>query len=164
MSGKKESAVPQQAVRFSSVNQEIEPASNLQDVQTLTASEHQSREDLSPEAQEELRQLSKTLQNSNIQSRRMDHYAFEPVSLPGPLRNTNTDSFKHSYRNLVWCTISETFTSNVRHALAATNTGCIKVSRREDGDDWRICGDCGQVATGSGNDDSATITVPAAGT
>ncbi|KAK5170742.1 hypothetical protein LTR04_004216 [Oleoguttula sp. CCFEE 6159] len=85
MSAQNENVVPQQAVRFSSVNQEIEPASNLQDVQTLTASEHQSREDLSPEAQEELRQLSKTLQNSNIQSRRMDHYAFEPVSLPGSM-------------------------------------------------------------------------------
>ncbi|KAI5362767.1 Putative serine/threonine-protein kinase, active [Septoria linicola] len=42
----------------------------------------QQRDDLNPEAQQELAQLRNTLQN-NIQSSRMQHHAFEPLSLPG---------------------------------------------------------------------------------
>lgn len=40
------------------------------------------RDDLRPEDQKELQQLRTTLQN-NIQTSRMQHHAFEPLSLPG---------------------------------------------------------------------------------
>lgn len=56
-----------------------------QDVQTVKevkGHRDQNRDDLNPEAQRELAQLRNTLQN-NIQSSRMQHHAFEPVSLPG---------------------------------------------------------------------------------
>jgi hypothetical protein len=39
-------------------------------------------DDLNPDAQKELQQLRNTLQN-NIQTSRMQHHAFEPLSLPG---------------------------------------------------------------------------------
>lgn len=55
---------------------------NLHAVETITGHGSQQRDDLNPEAQEELKQLKTTLQN-NIQSSRMQHHAFEPVSLPG---------------------------------------------------------------------------------
>ncbi|KAF2273540.1 Pkinase-domain-containing protein [Westerdykella ornata] len=51
--------VPAQSVRFSDVNEEIEPATK-----------------------EELRSLSNALQNSRCQVRRMENFSFEPVSLP----------------------------------------------------------------------------------
>ena len=66
-----------QAVRFTSVNQEISPESNLQQVETLTAADHPPTQKLTPEAQEELRNLSLTLQ-----SKRMENFGYEPVSLP----------------------------------------------------------------------------------
>lgn len=76
-----------QAVRFASVNQEIEPEQNLQatttpasDANTLGSNE------LSPGAHAEIRQLSQGLQDvhlqHNMQHRRMINYAYEPVSLP----------------------------------------------------------------------------------
>ena len=61
-------------VRFSERNQEIAPVRN--------APGRYVRDDLSPEAQAELRNLSMTLQNSRIQASRMGDFAFEPVSLP----------------------------------------------------------------------------------
>lgn len=60
-----------QGVRFSDRNQEIEPPAHARD-----------RDDLSPEAQAELRNLSITLQNSRLHASRMENFAFEPVSLP----------------------------------------------------------------------------------
>lgn len=72
---------PQQ-VRFSSANQEIEPVPDNLSVESLTALNNRQRDDLNPEAQEELRTLSAKLQNSRLQSRRMENFAFEPVSLP----------------------------------------------------------------------------------
>ena len=71
-----------QAVRFSSVLQEIEPSHSLHTLNTLTSDSSKSWEPLSPEAQEEIRLLSRTLQESHLQSQRMSHYTFEPVSLP----------------------------------------------------------------------------------
>ena len=73
---------PQQAVRFSSVNEEISPETSLQPVETLTSSSEKAKEELSPEAQEEIRNLSMALQKSRCQARRMEHFSFEPVSLP----------------------------------------------------------------------------------
>lgn len=72
-----------QSVRFSDVNQEIEPEGALQHVASLTgAGENSSKEPLSPQAEQELRNLSSTLQQSRVQARRMENFSFEPVSLP----------------------------------------------------------------------------------
>ena len=73
---------PGQAVRFSDVNQEIEPEQALKHVSTLTGAGEDTKEELSPEAQEELRNLSMSLQKSRCQARRMENFSFEPVSLP----------------------------------------------------------------------------------
>ena len=70
------------AVRFSSKNQEIEPEHSLHTIATLTSENSRSEDALSPEAKEELRNLSRTLQESQLQHGRMSHFAFEPVSLP----------------------------------------------------------------------------------
>ncbi|KAF2240146.1 Pkinase-domain-containing protein [Viridothelium virens] len=72
----------QQAVRFTSVNQEISPEPDLQPVETLTAPDHPPKQKLTAEAQEELRNLSVTLHKSKLQARRMENFAYEPVSLP----------------------------------------------------------------------------------
>jgi hypothetical protein len=69
------------SVRFSTQNQEIDPEPSLSPVRSLTGHDAH-REILTPEAEEELRQLKTTLQNG-LQSKRMEHYSFEPVSLPG---------------------------------------------------------------------------------
>ncbi|KAI9672012.1 MAG: serine/threonine protein kinase [Trizodia sp. TS-e1964] len=76
------------AVRFSSVNQEIEPDSNLQSTSTLSSNETPV---LSPAAEDELRNLSLSLQTSQLQKQRMSHFAFEPVSLPAS-RAASTNS------------------------------------------------------------------------
>lgn len=77
-------AAPEQAqsVRFSDVHQEIEPQEALEDVANLTGAGEQREEPLSPEAEQELRNLSKSLQQSRCQARRMANFAYEPVSLP----------------------------------------------------------------------------------
>ena len=71
-----------QAVRFASVNQEIEPAYSIQSLSTLRSQDSSSNLQFSPEAQEEIRNLSRSIQSSQLQQRRMTHFAFEPVSLP----------------------------------------------------------------------------------
>ena len=68
-------------VRFAEERQEIEPEQSLQPTESLTGHTGR-RDDLDPEAEKELAQLKTTLQN-NIQHNRMQHHAFEPVSLPG---------------------------------------------------------------------------------
>jgi BioD-like phosphotransacetylase family protein len=74
---------PQQAVRFSSVNQEIDPVTSLQqDQYTITSSVDQPKEDLSTKDQEAIRSLPVTLPQSRCQARRMENFSFEPVSLP----------------------------------------------------------------------------------
>lgn len=73
---------PPQTVRFSDVNQEIEPASALQHVSDLTGAGQDEKEPLSPEAEQEIRNLSMTLQNSRCQARRMENFSYEPMSLP----------------------------------------------------------------------------------
>ena len=70
-----------QGVRFAQNNEEIPNDEALEPIKTVTGLKGE-REDLNPEAQKELQQLKTTLQN-NIQSSRMQHHAFEPVSLPG---------------------------------------------------------------------------------
>jgi len=72
-----------QSVRFSDVNQEIEPEDALQHVTGLTgAGETAPKEPLSSQAEQELRNLSSTLQQSRFQAKRMENFSFEPVSLP----------------------------------------------------------------------------------
>lgn len=67
-----------QGVRFSSVNQEIEPDRALQHVDELADPHHDEREEMSLEEQYELRKnLAATLQKSRVQN-----FSFEPVSLP----------------------------------------------------------------------------------
>ena len=70
------------AVRFASVNQEIEPAYSLQADSTKSIEGARANESMTAEAQAELRNLSKTLQEAHLQHRRMSNFAFEPVSLP----------------------------------------------------------------------------------
>ena len=69
-----------QNVRFSDNNQEIEPSQELH--HTITETDGKERQDVPPEIQKELRDLSISMQKSHLQSRRMENFAFEPVSLP----------------------------------------------------------------------------------
>jgi len=61
-----------QAVRFSSQNEEFSSDPNL---------DGRGAAELNAETQDDIQQLKSTLQNT-VQSRRMEQYAFEPVSLP----------------------------------------------------------------------------------
>jgi len=64
-----------QGVRFSSHNEEIAPIAGLV--------QHDDMENMSAEAQAELRNLSMTMQKSRqTQTTRMENSFFEPVSLP----------------------------------------------------------------------------------
>lgn len=76
------------SVRFSTLNEEIEPPQNLQAIESLTGQDHMPKDELSDEAKEELRSLAMTLQKSKLQSQRMENFSFEPVSLP-PSRVSN---------------------------------------------------------------------------
>jgi hypothetical protein len=59
-------------VRFASVNEEIEPEKSLEaDTNRLPGNDVAT-----------LKELSKSLQGTQLQGRRMSHFAFEPVSLP----------------------------------------------------------------------------------
>ncbi|KAJ4410892.1 Nitrogen permease reactivator protein [Didymella pomorum] len=80
---------PPQSVRFSDVNQEIEPEGALQHVTGLTGAGETSKEPLSPQAEQELRNLSSTLQQSRVQAKRMENFSFEPVSLPPSRHRTS---------------------------------------------------------------------------
>ena len=51
---------PEPAVRFESQVEEIEPEHSLEEVRTLTG--HDERQDLTPEAKQELRSLAVTMQ------------------------------------------------------------------------------------------------------
>jgi hypothetical protein len=73
----------QPSVRFSDVNQEIEPEKAVERLCDLTGSGRDAQgEPLSAQAEEELRNLSSTLQKSRCQAKRMENFSFEPVSLP----------------------------------------------------------------------------------
>lgn len=71
------------AVRFASVNQEIEPSQSMEAAMPSAPDEQPQRpDDLSPDAKDELRSLAMSLQKSNLQESRMRNFSFEPVSLP----------------------------------------------------------------------------------
>lgn len=88
-----------QSVRFSDVNQEIEPEKAVQGVSDITGTGKGAHDGpLSPEAEEELRSLSMSLQKSRCQARRMEHFSFEPVSLP-PSRVSRGPPYDHQHNN-----------------------------------------------------------------
>ncbi|KAL8693407.1 MAG: hypothetical protein Q9218_001756 [Villophora microphyllina] len=76
-----EDAQPQ-AVRFASMNQEIEPAQQTISSSTQDSGPVSSQAQLTSEEQADLRSISFGIQNSQLQQRRMSNFAFEPVSLP----------------------------------------------------------------------------------
>ena len=73
---------PAQAVRFSDVNEEIEPTAALPHVASPPIDNDHTLDQLDPQAERELRDLSKSIQNSRCQAKRMEKFSFEPVSLP----------------------------------------------------------------------------------
>lgn len=76
---------------------------DLQAIESVTGHEQRKREDdLNPEAQKELQQLRSTLQN-NIQSSRMQHHAFEPISLPGSQPASRVSALKYRADGLTLC-------------------------------------------------------------
>ncbi|KFY63541.1 hypothetical protein V496_03849 [Pseudogymnoascus sp. VKM F-4515 (FW-2607)] len=81
------------AVRFASSSQEIEPV-QLDETNTTSASGETDRFG-GPGPQ--LRDLSDSLSGTHLQSRRMSHFNFEPVSLPAS-RVPSTESFQESSR------------------------------------------------------------------
>lgn len=89
-----------QSVRFSDVNEEIEPKQAVQDVCEITGSGQGARDGpLSPGTEEELRNLSTTLQKARCQARRMENFSFEPVSLP-PSRVSRPATAQHFLTNI----------------------------------------------------------------
>jgi hypothetical protein len=83
-------------VRFAAENQEIAPDHTLEDIQM---SNDRHRDDINPATEQELAQLKTTLQN-NIQNSRMQHHAFEPVSLPGSMPASRVRKLSHLILNL----------------------------------------------------------------
>ncbi|TGO41942.1 hypothetical protein BHYA_0014g00250 [Botrytis hyacinthi] len=64
-------------VRFAAVNEQIAPDASFTGLDHSTATQSMLNKE-----QVDLDQLSKTLQGTHLQERRMSHFAFEPVSLP----------------------------------------------------------------------------------
>lgn len=86
-------------VRFASKDDEIAPDESLKPVETITGlGGGARRDDLNEEAEKELQQLKTTLKN-NIQSSRMQHHAFEPVSLPGSQPASRVRQHSNAVRN-----------------------------------------------------------------
>ena len=71
------------SVRLGDKDEDIDPKTAVQGVCDITSiGNAPSDGPLSAEAEQELRNLSKTLQKSRCQARRMENFSFEPVSLP----------------------------------------------------------------------------------
>ncbi|KAL8807272.1 MAG: hypothetical protein Q9182_000777 [Xanthomendoza sp. 2 TL-2023] len=90
--GSVEETQPEQAVRFASVDEEIEPAQTLPSSTTQDSAQPRPQNPLTPEAQAELRSISLGLHSSQLQQRRMSNFAFEPVSLPPSRMPSNEPS------------------------------------------------------------------------
>jgi hypothetical protein len=140
-----------QSVRFSDVNEEIEPAKAVETLCELTGSGKDARDGpLSPQAAEELRNISSTLQQSRCQAKRMENFSFEPVSLP-PSRVSRVSKhtingtqvtlaqgpvtfsyIPHHLRPFLSSFLYSIF-PGIRHAFASSNTGGYFVPRRKDG-------------------------------
>jgi hypothetical protein len=65
------------SVRFSDVNEEIEPEKAVEGLCDLTGAGRDAEGPLSAAAEEELRNLSSTLQKSRCQAKRMENFSFE---------------------------------------------------------------------------------------
>ncbi|KAK2766945.1 serine/threonine protein kinase [Arachnomyces sp. PD_36] len=93
-------AAGQPAVRFASVNQEIEPSHSLHVPSSPPDDDQDSRpDDLSPETKDELRSL---VQKSKLQEARFRNASFEPVSLPVsrvPSRDSSPRGIRESNRS-----------------------------------------------------------------
>ncbi|KAE9984349.1 hypothetical protein EG328_008834 [Venturia inaequalis] len=89
-------------VRFSSIKQEFPPEQSFTPHPVVTLPGREPRDDIPAEAQEELRNLSMSLQKSTLQptlqSKRMGDFAFEPVSLPVSRAPSNNSSQPQSGR------------------------------------------------------------------
>ncbi|KAF1994783.1 Pkinase-domain-containing protein [Amniculicola lignicola CBS 123094] len=112
---------PPQTVRFSSVNQEIEPEDASQHAATT------GKEQLAPETEAELRNLSKSLQ-SRCQARRMENFSFEPVSLPpsrapSPSPASRTTSAHSAYRSSVGSIARASPPTSTMHSPPLTPAG-----------------------------------------
>ncbi|KAI9721959.1 MAG: hypothetical protein M1812_001917 [Candelaria pacifica] len=88
----------QQAVRFASTNQEIEPAASLQSIETPLPEQREVPEEFTPEAEAEFRTISQSIQSGRLHQGRMSSFAFEPISLP-PSRVPSRDSQRPSSRD-----------------------------------------------------------------
>lgn len=90
------------AVRFASVNEEIDPDPRMQSqFSPDSGQEEEARpisNDLEPSAKDELRSLAVSLQKSQLQESRLRHFAFEPVSLPPSRVRTVHVAFRLSSR------------------------------------------------------------------
>ncbi|KAK8160831.1 kinase domain-containing protein [Phyllosticta citrichinensis] len=71
-----------QGVRFASHNEEIEPEDALRQVETLTSEQGKPSQHLGSRSQQDLTALSRSLQNTNLQPKTLEHFSYEPVSLP----------------------------------------------------------------------------------
>ena len=91
-----EASAQAQAVRFASVNQEIEPAQSLLSSATQDSERPRSQAELNAENQAELKNLSLGLHASQLQQTRMSNFAFEPVSLPVSRAPSNESSQRPS--------------------------------------------------------------------
>lgn len=121
---------PTQAVRFSDVNEEIKPDKALQHVSDLTDCGEHSKEPLSPEAEEEIRNLSMTLQKSRCQARRMEKFSFEPVSLP---------TSRVSTRLMVYQLATDLFVGSVSNSSVAHTFGTLILPRRNRSTSFSSC-------------------------
>lgn len=109
----------QQAVRFASQQQVIEPVHSLHSASPVPFQDLDFSQELSAEAREEIRSLSKNLQKSPLQQRRMSHFAFEPVSLPVSRFPSNESSPQNATREP---TRSSTASGRPSPLLAASAT------------------------------------------
>ena len=69
-------------VRFKDEDEEIDPIQSVKDVSVPDHRRDIDKEELSPEAHEQIKNLAMTLQKSRIQESRMHGFAYEPVSMP----------------------------------------------------------------------------------
>ncbi|KZF19331.1 Pkinase-domain-containing protein [Xylona heveae TC161] len=83
---------PHHAVRFSSVNQEIEPDENLRPMASLVSQNPRPSQDLDAQAQQAVQNLSSTLQSSSLHDPKASQFGFEPLSLPGSATTSHENS------------------------------------------------------------------------
>ncbi|CZS88644.1 related to protein kinase NPR1 [Rhynchosporium agropyri] len=78
-------------VRFASANEKIEPVP-LDDGQPI-------QETRTSQEEQSIKELSQSLQSTQLQGRRMSHFAFEPVSLPASRVPSHEDSSREASRH-----------------------------------------------------------------